>query len=306
MAWAAQGTDAWHKARVGKVTSTGGPAITGENKHKDPAEVMREMVRAHFGAEPEFTGNWYTEWGQSNEDFVRQLYQQLSGFFVIQVGFVTHKQFDWLGGSPDGLVSTDGMIEIKCPGSKKDDPDPKFDDIKDLPHYYGQVQILLHVTGRKWCDFIQWAPNGYRIERVEIQDNYIHERLPVYEAFMEEYRANIKSKRKAKPFLDPKYVERDDAELIQAEEDYQAWLNADAVVSQCKEEARQRLIAACKGRGTRGTRFLIHEVKNTGRINYQAKEIKAALSDLDLNQFRSKVKTATTWKVEKNAGNSDS
>jgi uncharacterized protein (UPF0335 family) len=36
----------------------------------------------------------------------------------------------------------------------------------------------MFVTGRKFCDFFQWAPRGYRLETVEFDQHWIEVTLP--------------------------------------------------------------------------------------------------------------------------------
>ena len=37
-----------------------------------------------------------------------------------KAGFLVHREFKFLGGSPDGLINKDGIIEVKCPYSERD------------------------------------------------------------------------------------------------------------------------------------------------------------------------------------------
>ena len=63
---------------------------------------------------------------------------------------------DAYGGSPDGLVGDDGLIEIKCP---KASTLISYHAGKALPNQYKpQVQGLLMISGRDWCDFFAWHP----------------------------------------------------------------------------------------------------------------------------------------------------
>ena len=58
-----QRSEEWFDARKDKITASNVGAILGLSPYKKPDDVMREMVRAHFGAEREFTGNAATQWG---------------------------------------------------------------------------------------------------------------------------------------------------------------------------------------------------------------------------------------------------
>lgn len=67
---------------------------------------------------------------------------------VRKVGFIIDKDTYKFGVSPDGLIGDDGIIEVKCPVSRR------F--YSTIPEYYiYQVMALLGVTKRKWCDLVQ-------------------------------------------------------------------------------------------------------------------------------------------------------
>lgn len=90
-------------------------------------------------------------------------------------GLVIHNQYPFLAASPDGLIGNDGIIEIKCPFSAKDqDPSTykfKFLNEKNttLLHnhdYHYQIQGILEITNRTWCDLVIYTYKGIKIVRV--------------------------------------------------------------------------------------------------------------------------------------------
>ena len=69
---------------------------------------------------------------------------------------VPHPTIAMSGASPDGLVSSDGLIEIKCPETKA-----HIDTLlsKAAPtKYIPQMQWQMACTGRAWCDFVSFDP----------------------------------------------------------------------------------------------------------------------------------------------------
>lgn len=101
------------------------------------------------------------KWGNTYEEEARRAYERRCGCEVELVGFIGYG--DSFGGSPDGLVGEEGVIEIKCPYNSTNHA--RFllmtspEDLrKAKPEYYAQVQGNLLVTGRKWCDFISYDP----------------------------------------------------------------------------------------------------------------------------------------------------
>lgn len=127
-----------------------------------------------------FEGNDATEWGTQNEANGILAYQQLTGNIVKASGLHIHPHLDWLAGSPDGLVGEEGMVEIKCPfyhrkGGRLHKKVP--------PHYFMQVNALLEICNRKWCDYVCWAPEGMVVYRVYRNSACFDFLLPFYTQF---------------------------------------------------------------------------------------------------------------------------
>jgi hypothetical protein len=93
--------------------------------------------------------------GIEREAEARMVYAMQNELIVDEVGFVLHPS-GLFGGSPDGFVNHDGVIEIKN---------------KLLKHHmtylykgrtkgehYQQMQGYLLVSGRQWCDFVSYFP----------------------------------------------------------------------------------------------------------------------------------------------------
>jgi exodeoxyribonuclease (lambda-induced) len=158
-----------------------------------------------------FSGTTAMDWGTEHEDEAVGAYERekekskdVQQCVVKRVGFV--ELSDWIGGSPDGLVGEDGIIEVKCPNSKThyrylrmNKADSTWFD----PTYRLQMQGNLWVTGRKWCDWISYDPRFKRpdqkllIVRVERDEQAIAELTIKCEAFKQEALAEMM---KANPF----------------------------------------------------------------------------------------------------------
>jgi hypothetical protein len=61
------------------------------------------------------------------------------------------------GASPDGLIGTQGGIEVKCP--KADQHTLNLLEDECPSQYIDQIQGCMFVTGRKWWDFVSYNPN---------------------------------------------------------------------------------------------------------------------------------------------------
>lgn len=113
--------------------------------------------------------------GSIVEPEVRRLYEFESGAKVEQVGFCLTDDGRF-GCSPDGLVGTDGGVEIKSPLAKT-----QVAYLRDggLPQeYVMQVHGCLLITGRAWWDFISHCPGtSLPSLRVRVEPNAITEAL---------------------------------------------------------------------------------------------------------------------------------
>jgi putative phage-type endonuclease len=151
-----QGTEAWFKAREGKLTASGFAQAAGLGPGS-----RQQLWRRLMGLE-QFHGNEATDWGTENEPNALAAYQAHCVDLdsnVELVGFMVHPEYDWLGASPDLLINADGTGEIKCPMSQVIYPEVP-------PYYMAQMQGQLEVTNREWCDFIVWTPERMSVRRV--------------------------------------------------------------------------------------------------------------------------------------------
>jgi putative phage-type endonuclease len=95
------------------------------------------------------------DWGIKFEPVVKQIYEFKYGTLVKELGRLIHPTYNKCSASPDGLVyscpkseRTGRLIEIKCPVTREIDGSVPKD-------YYAQIQMQLHVTGLKKCDYIE-------------------------------------------------------------------------------------------------------------------------------------------------------
>jgi hypothetical protein len=69
---------------------------------------------------------------------------------------VDHPSIEHLGASPDGLVGSDGLIEIKCPTTGTH-LQTILDGVVPTQHY-PQMILQAACTGREWVDFVSFDP----------------------------------------------------------------------------------------------------------------------------------------------------
>ena len=155
-----QGSPEWFAQRLGKVTASRLVDVLAKVKVGEAA--ARANYRAELVAErltgkvAEGFSNAAMKWGTDCEPLARAAYEAEFGLLVGEVGMIQHPAIPNTGASPDGLVSTDGLIEIKCPETKA-----HIDTLlsKSAPaKYVPQMQWQMACTGRAWVDFVSFDP----------------------------------------------------------------------------------------------------------------------------------------------------
>lgn len=160
MAEIEQGSAEWLAIRCGKVTASRVADVIAKTKTgygASRANYMAELIAERLtGAPAEKFISGPMAWGTEKEPEARALYEFLTDAEVSQVGFVPHPTISDSGASPDGLVSDDGLVEIKCPNTAT-----HIDTLlgQTIPAKYAtQMQWQMACTGRQWCDFVSYDP----------------------------------------------------------------------------------------------------------------------------------------------------
>jgi len=182
-----QGSPEWFEQRLGRITASNfGALMTLPRSKKDrEAGLISQTTRSYLvkkvsevltGTSKEFT-TASLQWGSAMEDEARKMYELERMVKVEQIGFAVLDSNPIVGGSPDGLVNEDGMIEVKCPDSDTFTGYLLGDSI--IRPYMAQIQGNLWILNRFWCDFIVYDPRVIKenlrmhIVRVERDDEYI-------------------------------------------------------------------------------------------------------------------------------------
>jgi putative phage-type endonuclease len=177
---APQRTEAWHTARLGKVTASRVADVIAKTKSgygASRANLMADLICERLTGQPASTfTNAHMEWGTEQEPHARAAYSARTGELVEEVGFINHPRIANSGASPDGLVGDDGLVEFKCPATST-----MLDTLLagEVPSkYIPQMQWQMACTGRKWCDFCSYDPRlpehlRMFVKRVERDDDYI-------------------------------------------------------------------------------------------------------------------------------------
>lgn len=201
-----QGSPEWFAARAGVITASKFADAVGRLKNGSPSQASKDYaykvaVEIIFGETTEDTYQTFEmRRGTELEPLARMAYERATGHLAEESGFVLTEDRRF-GYSTDGFVDADGMIEIKCPNSAR-----KIVEIwegGDLSEYIHQMQGGMWITGRKWCDFIMYAPQlapvgkQLYVDRIERDDDFIEQmeiELMQFKAQVDQHVENLKRK----------------------------------------------------------------------------------------------------------------
>lgn len=183
----------WFAARLGRVTASRVADVMATTKSGPAASrtnyMMELLCQRLTGRSEEGFVSAAMQRGTDLEPIARSAYEVEACVMVEETGLVLHPSGIDFGASPDGLVGTDGLVEIKCPNTathidflRTGKPDGK---------YLWQMAAQMECTGRAWCDFVSFddrlpEPLQYRRVRVDRDDKKIAEMMNGIGAFLAE------------------------------------------------------------------------------------------------------------------------
>jgi len=188
-----QGTEQWFDLRAGMVTGSRVADVMATIKSGEAA--VRRNYRAELitqiltGVTPEKYVSQEMLWGTENEPFARAAYELQNDIVVEKAGFAVHPHMERFGASPDGLIGTTGLLEIKCPNTST-----HIDYLlrgKVPAEYEPQMLAEMACAEREWCDFVSFDPRlpsdlQLFVRRFERDDKRIEEIEKMVEIFLSE------------------------------------------------------------------------------------------------------------------------
>lgn len=151
-----QRSSEWFAARMGRVTASMVSAVQMAPSSQGYRNYRAQLVMERLGIEVEEKYiSPAMQWGIDVEPQARAMYSFAFDKDVEEVGFIQHPTL-FAGASPDGLVGSDGMVEIKCPNTTTHIETLNSGEIKK--EYLAQMQWQMICAGRKWCDFVSFDP----------------------------------------------------------------------------------------------------------------------------------------------------
>lgn len=157
---AEQGSIEWLMERLGHCTASRFKDVlnfqkSGKEGTKRAAYRMELVVERLTGKPAEhFVSNAMQD-GLDREPIAKMAYEARTGLMLHETGFTHHPSIQWVGGSPDALIGSDGGAEFKCPT-----PGTHVDTLLNgmSNDHLPQIQGLIWIFGRQWWDFASYQP----------------------------------------------------------------------------------------------------------------------------------------------------
>ena len=176
-----QQSDEWYSTRQNKLTASSMWKIF-------KSESTRNSIifeKCSTKSKPQFYGG-PMEWGNKYEPVSIMLYEKIYNTKVGDFGCITHKNYPYIGASPDGIVTDETtplygrMLEIKNIVNR---------DITSVPkeEYWVQMQLQMEVCELECCDFLETRFKEYSED--EFYTDYNHQ----YKGIVLYFSKNIKS-----------------------------------------------------------------------------------------------------------------
>ena len=206
-----QGSDEWIKRRLGIPTASQlGRIITPKTGKLSTQSVKyaMELCVEHFLRVPaDAAKSGFMDRGKDMEGEALAWYSLVRDVPVERVGMILRDD-GLVGGSPDGLVGDDGIVEVKCL-SAVNHIDCWISESDGIDEYNSQQQGNMYLSGRKWCDRIWYHPTfPSRIVRVERDDEFIAGLHSAIEIFLDTVLFPIRRKLEGFGFMRTEEIEQ--------------------------------------------------------------------------------------------------
>jgi putative phage-type endonuclease len=158
-----QKTTSWYEIRSNMITASEIASVLECNIYKSRYELLLQKIMPYDSNVSESPA---LAWGNKFEHIALKFYEFYSGSKVHDIGLVTHPTYNWLGASPDGLILTGRLLEIKCPFMRSIGG--------SIPIYYWmQMQIQMEVCNINECDYLECLFKQYATKEDYDQDTSV-------------------------------------------------------------------------------------------------------------------------------------
>ena len=169
-----QRSDAWYAARLGLPTASQFSTVLAKGRGGGESKTRRtyllKLAGERITGEPmDNYSNHHMERGRVMEEEARNAYAFMCDADPKPVGFIRNGD---AGASPDSLLGSDGLLEIKTAL-----PHLLIDTLlkdKSPAEHWGQVQGQLWVSEREWCELVvYWPMLPLFVRRIPRDEDYI-------------------------------------------------------------------------------------------------------------------------------------
>jgi hypothetical protein len=165
-----QGTDPWYACRLGIPTASRFKDVLAKGEGKTRKRYLLDLAGERLTGEcAETYSNAHMERGKTMEDEARALYAFMTDNECDRVGFIRSGD---KGCSPDSLIGSNGMLEIKTKLAALQLECLLADKVPS--EHVAQLQGALWVAEREWIDLCSYWPKlPLFVKRVYRDDAYI-------------------------------------------------------------------------------------------------------------------------------------
>lgn len=212
-----QGSDEWYDQRRGLLTASEmkllvTPTLKIASNDKERTHLYELLAQRITGyTEPQYINDAMLR-GHEDEIYAREIYSKKHSP-VTEMGFITNDKWGFtIGFSPDGLVGSDGLIEIKSRCQKYQMETILTNEVPK--EHIMQIQTGLLVSERKWCDYISYCGGMpmwvIRVYPDEVIQSAIIEATKLFEGKVKELEENYKEIiKKKKPIQTERRIEQE-------------------------------------------------------------------------------------------------